>query len=690
MSRSFDLVNVLFLRFFQKTIKKKSCIFRHMKLKIHILLVFLIGFSASLFGQMEKYSKSKRIQSGTAILEEARAIQKDKPAEAIELVEQVLRSFNKKKKKKRRVGYSTEANAYTLLGEIYEDINQNKLALQRYQQAIGVWTKSKRNIGAESKLYYRIGQLYLKEKDAQKAEDNFSRCTKMSKDESLKQLCEEGLADVELLRGNVAQSFKKLDSIESKYELDSLAQSRVLAKRSQGYTQNNDYSNAYENLEQSVNSLPKNQKLETKDVESVEMAKDEIQSNLNINNQQKIEVSSKLNYNFSSVKEKKVENNSRNNYVEDELKEKIVVPSDLQIRENLQLISLYEEEKNLIEAEKFIRISKDIIDKNTAAASIADVYRKSAELNRKKGKLDEALLDLEKYTSAKEEALTDLQNELKTQIDIVKGQQQIDLVRKDFDIEEKESELLGSQLKTQKIISGFLGLLLLVSLVFFYFLNKNVKEKRKTNQMLLVKSLRTQMNPHFIFNALNSVNNFIAKNDEKAANKFLSEFSRLMRKVLDYSQRDFISLEEEVELNELYLKLEHFRFRDKFEYQFEKNTEANTYDLEVPPMLIQPFIENAVWHGLRYKEGKGHLKVSISDIGNVLLVEIRDDGIGRKKSAKLKTTNQKKYKSTGLQNVSKRIALINEIYEKNYEIEVSDSDETKENSGTLVQIKIPK
>ena len=92
-----------------------------MKLKIHILLVFLIGFSASLFGQREKYSKSKRIQSGTAILEEARAIQKDKPAEAIELVEQVLRSFNKKKKKKRRVGYSTEANAYTLLGEIYEE-----------------------------------------------------------------------------------------------------------------------------------------------------------------------------------------------------------------------------------------------------------------------------------------------------------------------------------------------------------------------------------------------------------------------------------------------------------------------------------------------------------------------------------------------------------------------------------------
>ena len=659
-----------------------------MKLRIHILLLFLIAFSASVFGQKEKYSKSKRGQSDTELLEEARAIQKEKPAEAIELVEQVLKNFNKKKKRKRRAEFSTEAKAYTLLGEIYVNINQNKLALQRYQQAAGIWKSSKGNNESESKLYYRIGQLYLKEKEAKNAEYNFLRCAKMTNDKSLQQLCQEGLADVELLRGNVEKSFSQLDQIESDYELDSLAQSRVLAKRSQGYNQQNDYSNAVKNLEESVNNLPRNQKLETKDIESVQIAKDDIQSNSQNSNQQKIAASSKSTYgdvvgNIDS--ETKFKDNASS-----KKKEQVSVPSDLQIRENLQLASLYEEEKNLIEAEKFIKISKDVIDKNTAAASIADVYKRSADLNRKNGKLDEALLDLEKYTTAKEEAITDLENELKEQIEVVKGQQQIDLVRKDFDIEEKESELLGSQLKTQKVISGFLGLLLLASLVFFYFLNKNVKEKRKANQMLLVKSLRTQMNPHFIFNALNSVNNFIAKNDEKAANKFLSEFSRLMRKVLDYSQRDFISFEEEIELNELYLKLEHFRFRDKFEYTFEKNTAINTYDLEVPPMLIQPFIENAVWHGLRYKEGRGQLKISINDIGNVLLVKIQDDGIGRKKSAELKTANQKKYKSTGLQNVSKRIALINEIYDKNYEIEVSDFDETKEDAGTLVQIKIPK
>ena len=169
-----------------------------------------------------------------------------------------------------------------------------------------------------------------------------------------------------------------------------------------------------------------------------------------------------------------------------------------------------------------------------------------------------------------------------------------------------------------------------------------MKAKRTANQLLLIKSLRTQMNPHFIFNALNSVNNFIAKNDEKAANKFLSEFSQLMRKVLDYSQKDFISFEEELELNQLYLKLEHFRFRDKFDYQFENNIEQAVYDLEVPPMLIQPFIENAVWHGLRYKEVHGKLNVAIDQVKNNIVVSIKDDGIGRKKIKKLKNNKSKK------------------------------------------------
>ena len=161
-----------------------------------------------------------------------------------------------------------------------------------------------------------------------------------------------------------------------------------------------------------------------------------------------------------------------------------------------------------------------------------------------------------------------------------------------------------------------------------------------------------------------------------------------MRRVLDYSQKDFIGIQDEIELNELYLKLEHFRFRDKFQYTFENNV-SNAQNIEVPPMLIQPFIENAVWHGLRYKEEAGTLKVSFEETKNHLLVLIQDDGIGREKSNALKTKNQKKYNSTGLNNVSKRIQLINEIYDKKYEIIVADLYNDRENKGTLVTVKIP-
>ena len=664
-----------------------------MKLRDFILLMFLVVFTMNGYGQDKKAYYSKTKQTNAELLDEARAIQETDPAGAIELVEQVIRDFSGKKKYKKRSkkkDWKIEADAYTLLGNIYEKIDQNQLALQRYQQAMSVWRRTKKTYAKEeSELYYRMGRVYLKEKDADNAEESFKQCAKLTKNKSVKQLCEEWLADVELLRGNADKSLNQLNTVESNYELDSLSQSRVNAKRSQVYVQQNDYSNAYKNLEESYNTLPKNQELKKEDVESVEKAKEDILNSKDISADDKIDVSSNLNYSKNS-KPSEDGNTSLSNNGYEYSKESVKVPAELKIKENLQLATLYEEKENLIKAEEFVISSKAEINKNTAAASVADVYKKSAEINRKKGAIDAALLDLEKYSTAREQAILDLEGELKKQIDIVKGQQKIDIVKKDIDIEEKESELLSSQLQTQKIISGFLGLLLLASLGFFYFLNKNVKEKRKANQMLLMKSLRTQMNPHFIFNALNSVNNFIAKNDEKAANKFLSEFSRLMRKVLDYSQKDFISFEEEMELNELYLKLEHFRFRDKFEYQFEKNTTTNTYDLDVPPMLIQPFIENAVWHGLRYKEGKGKLKISIDEIGNELLVKIQDDGIGRKKSKELKTKNQKIYKSTGLENVSKRVALINEIYGKNYKIEVSDVDEHVEETGTLVEIRIPK
>jgi LytS/YehU family sensor histidine kinase len=324
-----------------------------------------------------------------------------------------------------------------------------------------------------------------------------------------------------------------------------------------------------------------------------------------------------------------------------------------------------------------------------SAEKKAEVFKKSSELNFKKGAYEMAQADYQKYTLEKDKIIEAKEQELNQLIAILQGQSKIDLIEKDVAYEEKEADYLEDQLFTQRIIIGLLSLLLLAALAAFYFILKNVKARRQANQLLLLKSLRTQMNPHFIFNALNSVNNFISKNDERSANKFLTDFSKLMRLVLNHSQKDFIALEEELNLIELYLKLEHLRFRDKFDFDFKKETTLSAVDLQIPPMLIQPFIENAIWHGLRYKTEKGQLNVSVQKEGKTILVTIKDNGIGRQKSQALKTINQKNYQSEGLKNVGKRLELINQIYGKNYQISIADANPTETEPGTIVHLKIP-
>ncbi len=203
-----------------------------------------------------------------------------------------------------------------------------------------------------------------------------------------------------------------------------------------------------------------------------------------------------------------------------------------------------------------------------------------------------------------------------------------------------------------------------------------------------MKSLRSQMNPHFVFNALNSVNNFISENDERAANRFLSDFSMLMRKVLTNAEADFIPLTEEISLLQHYLKLEHDRFKDAFEYSFVIDDNLNTEQIQIPSMLVQPFVENAIWHGLRYLEQKGNLEINMKYEQNNLVISIKDDGIGRTYSQQLKTKNQKNYQSIGIKNIYKRVAIIKQLYKIPVAIDIQDASLANEKgyTGTIVTI----
>jgi ligand-binding sensor domain-containing protein len=175
---------------------------------------------------------------------------------------------------------------------------------------------------------------------------------------------------------------------------------------------------------------------------------------------------------------------------------------------------------------------------------------------------------------------------------------------------------------------------------------------------LEMKALRAQMNPHFIFNSLNSINRFILQNNKAQASEYLTKFSRLVRLTLQNSQAALISLESELEALQLYLELEALRFEQHFEFAIHLDKEIDAAMLMVPPLIIQPFAENAIWHGLMHKEDKGHLVIDIFQKEDALYYRITDDGIGRKKAAELKSLSANTHRSMGMQITADRITLL--------------------------------
>jgi sensor histidine kinase YesM len=271
---------------------------------------------------------------------------------------------------------------------------------------------------------------------------------------------------------------------------------------------------------------------------------------------------------------------------------------------------------------------------------------------------------------------------------------QIETLQKDKQITEnmlnhlmREGQLRAEVVNTQQYLIYLLSLIVILSIGTMIYILRVSKQRRLANQQLALRSLRSQMNPHFIFNALNSVNSFISVSDERSANKFLSDFSKLMRTVMENSEHDLIPLSKELEIIKIYLELENFRFKDKFSFDISIDPDLDEEAYNLPPMLLQPYIENAIWHGLRYKEGIGELIVKISGDVKMLFVEIQDNGIGRTASKELKTKNQQKSKSTALRNISERIRIFNDLHK--VKIEVSISDLNNDKTGTIVKIKIP-
>lgn len=270
-----------------------------------------------------------------------------------------------------------------------------------------------------------------------------------------------------------------------------------------------------------------------------------------------------------------------------------------------------------------------------------------------------------------------------------------------FELKEKDEEnkTLKTENDLQKLrllhkdiyIYGTAGAALLILVIAFLLIRQTrIKMKHEIFE-LEQKQLRAQMNPHFIFNCLNSIQHFMVQNDVLNANKYLTDFASLMRKTLELSEGGTITLHKEIDYLDNYLLLEQLRFGNKFTYEIKCDDSIETNSVEIPPMVVQPFVENAIRHGLRYLDGNtGILKINFYRLDEIIICEVDDNGIGREKSQQLKSLSHIEYQSRGMELTQKRLELISKVTNSDFKILITDKkDNLDKPTGTKVTIKFP-
>ncbi|PHN02147.1 ligand-binding sensor domain-containing protein [Flavilitoribacter nigricans] len=205
-----------------------------------------------------------------------------------------------------------------------------------------------------------------------------------------------------------------------------------------------------------------------------------------------------------------------------------------------------------------------------------------------------------------------------------------------------------------------------------------------------LSALKAQMNPHFLFNCLNSIDHYIIKNDIAKASEYLGNFSQLMRLTLQNSRVSFVPLNEELEALRLYLEMENLRFNGNFDYEIRLDDQIDPEGIEIPPMMIQPFVENSIWHGLMHKKQGGKLSITIRQQGAYLSCLVEDNGVGRARARELEAHRSSKRRSFGMRITEDRIRMINELYNAGANVEITDLyDQDGEAAGTRVVLNLP-
>ena len=304
-----------------------------------------------------------------------------------------------------------------------------------------------------------------------------------------------------------------------------------------------------------------------------------------------------------------------------------------------------------------------------------DQYEKSAVYYKKwlthKDKINH-------YTKDKE------QMELQLKYETEKKEKRIEMLSE----ENRYTELQLKQNRT--FLFGLSGIIFLIILMGLILLRQNKIKSQQKTLMLEQRLLRSQMNPHFIFNSLSSIQGFMMEKDTRTASKYLSKFAKLIRNILDNSSEEYVPLDKEISTIENYLELQKVRYEGKFDYSIEVDESIEPESVIIPPMLAQPFIENAIEHGIKHKGSKGNIKVGFKLNKQSLIYVVEDDGIGREKAQEIQKKQNTDHKSLATSITQERIKVINKKSKHKITLEIIDlkNDEGK-GTGTKVVFKVP-
>ncbi|CAN5687279.1 hypothetical protein BH11BAC1_BH11BAC1_29400 [soil metagenome] len=349
--------------------------------------------------------------------------------------------------------------------------------------------------------------------------------------------------------------------------------------------------------------------------------------------------------------------------------------------------TIYLEQNNLPQAERLLKQSLEMALQRESKEDIMEAYGNLAQVYSKEKKFEKAFEVQQKFN-----ALTDTLAKEKS------GKAMAEMMVK-YETEKKEEQntLLGQENELQKlrlernnyVISALAMFILLLITVGVLFYRQRKLKSEQERILLEQKLLRSQMNPHFIFNSLQSIQSFMLTHKPDEAAGYLSDFARLMRMILENSRKEYCSLEDIIQFNQYYLRMQTLRFENKFDAEMHVDPDLDTEHILVPPMLLQPFIENSIEHGFKNKEGKGKIDVRIYRNRDTLKLEVVDNGIGRLASEKMKD-REGMHGSLAMSITRERIEALNRKSARKITLDILDlSNESNEPAGTKVIFALP-